>query len=150
MDRSSVEKDRYPDRIETRRISRVMRSLLVGAMVLAVSAAMPAGNAAADGRTHVTSNCRHATIRPRHIIFTCEGEDFYMTQGVWASWHRWRAVGTGLFHANDCDPSCVEGTFHSMRGEVVLRHRALCPDAHRHRQVFTRAMITFEARLVGH
>src|SRR5262245_443268 len=119
-------------------------------MALAISAMVPTGDAVALGRTYVAHDCRHGTIRPRYILFTCADGGFYMTQGEWTSWHRWRAAGTALFHMNDCDPSCAEGTFHTMRGRVVLHRRERCPGLHRHHHVFTRATITFDGRLLGH
>jgi len=128
----------------------VKRVLLLAAVVVAVTGAMPAGNAAPGGRTFVSQDCLHATIAPRQIMFACGDGGFYMTQGRWTSWHRFRAVGSGLFHLNDCTPSCAGGTFHTMRGTIVLHRRERCPDARRHHHVFTRAAIAFVAPLLGH
>jgi hypothetical protein len=126
----------------------VRRALLV-VVVVAVTAAMPTAGATPRGRTFVSHDCRHATIAPRQIMFACGDGGFYMTQGDWTSWHRFRAVGSALFHLNDCSPSCAGGTFHAMRGRIVLHRRERCPGARRH-HVFTRATITFEDQLLGH
>ena len=126
------------------------RAALLAAVVIAASLAMQLVPATAHGRTHVSSNCTHFAIRPSYILFTCADGGFYMTQGEWNSWHRYRAVGSALFHRNDCTPSCAGGTFHTMRGRIVLHHRERCPDARRHRHVFTRATITLDGRLLGH
>ena len=123
--------------------------LLAAVVVAAVTAAMPTAEAAPGGRTFVSHDCRHATIAPRQIMFACGDGGFYLTQGDWTTWHRYRAVGTALFHLNDCTPSCAGGTFHTMRGSIVLDRRERCPDARRHHHVFTRAVITFAEPLLG-
>jgi hypothetical protein len=63
----------------------------------------------------------------------------------WGTWHRFRATGHGVFHQNDCDPSCAEGTFHTVRGRLLLKHPVRC----RHHYAFARASITFEERFLG-
>jgi hypothetical protein len=125
-----------------------MRRVALVALLLAVLwAAPPPGVAAVRGRTHVVNNCRGAKVRPRYILFACGDGAFYMRQGTWRKWRRWRAVGHGIFHQNDCRPSCAEGTFHTEPGKIVLKHRIKCPGVHRY--VFTRARIWYRGRLVG-
>jgi hypothetical protein len=126
------------------------RAVMLAGTLVAIWSVMPLVPVAAQGRTYVSSNCTRFPIRPSYILFTCADGGFYMTQGEWAGWHRYRAVGSALFHRNDCTPSCAGGTFHTMRGRIVLHDRERCPDAHRHRQVFTRAIITLDVRLLGH
>src|SRR5262245_19684140 len=113
-------------------------------------AAMPTSDAAAGGRSFVSHDCRHAAITPRQIMFACGDGGCYMTQGHWTIWHRYRAVGSAVFHLNDCTPSCAEGMFHTMGGTIVLHRRERCPDARRHHHVFTRAVIAFGEPLMGH
>jgi len=128
----------------------VRRAAVIVAVVVAVTSAMPTGNAGPRGRTFVTNDCRRAEIRPRQVMFACADGGFYMTQGEWTSWHRFRAVGSALFHLNDCTPSCAGGTFHTREGTIVLHRRERCPDVRRHHHVFTRASITFHEPLLGH
>ena len=124
------------------------RLALVALLAVVLSAvAAPPVLAAGRGRTHVVNNCRGAKVRPRYILFACGDGAFYMRQGSWRTWYRWRAVGHGVFHQNDCHPSCAGGTFHTEPGKIVLKHRVRCPGVHRY--VFTRARITFRGRLVG-
>ena len=124
------------------------RAVMLAAAVFVVSSLLPPGIATARGRTYVSSNCTRFAIRPSQIVFTCADGNFFMTQGEWTTWRRYRAVGSALFHSNDCTPSCAEGTFHRMRGRIVLRGREPCPDAH-HRPVFTRATILLDGPLLG-
>jgi hypothetical protein len=125
------------------------RAALVALVLVAVLSAMPSADAVPRGRTFVTKDCRHADIRPRQIMFACADGGFFMTQGEWMSWHRFRAVGAAVFHLNDCSPSCAGGTFHTVRGRIVLHRRERCPDARRHHHVFTRATIRFTEPLLG-
>jgi hypothetical protein len=130
-------------------LGEMKRAVMLAATILVVSLFMPPGIASAQGRTYVSSNCTRFAIRPSQIVFTCADGGFYMTQGEWTTWHRYRAAGSALFHSNDCTPSCAGGTFHTMRGRIVLQGREPCPDAHRSRHVFTRATILLDGPLLG-
>jgi hypothetical protein len=125
----------------------VRRAALLAAIVVAAPSAMPLGQATAQTRTYVTNDCLRVKIMPSYIMFTCADGGFYMTQGDWSTWHRYRAVGSAVFHRNDCNPSCAGGTFHASRGQIVLHRRTRCPDLRR--RVFTRATITLDGRLLG-
>jgi hypothetical protein len=125
----------------------VRRAALLAAIVVAAPSAMPLGQAIAQTRTYVTNDCLRVKIMPSYIMFTCADGGFYMTQGDWSTWHRYRAVGSAVFHRNDCNPSCAGGTFHGSRGQIVLHRRTRCPDLRR--RVFTRATITLDGRLLG-
>jgi hypothetical protein len=132
----------------TRRSHALRRAILLGTVLLAISAAIPIAGAVAQGRTFVINNCRHRiTIRPRYILFACGDGAFYVRAMDWRSWHPFRAVGHGTFHQNDCDPSCAEGTFHAVGGRLLLKDRERCRGVHHF--VFTRAVITFEERFLG-
>jgi hypothetical protein len=128
----------------------VRKSILPAVIIVAVLSMMPVGHAVPHGRTFVTNDCLRAEPRPRQIVFACADGGFFLTQGEWTSWHRYRAVGSGVFHLNDCTPSCAGGTFHTMRGTIVLDRRDRCADVRRHHHVFTRARIVFDEPLLGH
>jgi hypothetical protein len=124
----------------------VRRVVLVAAVIVALSAATPDG-AAARGRTFVVNNCHRVTFRPNYILFACADGGFYATELAWSSWHPFRAVGRGMFHQNDCDPSCAGGTFHRVTGSIVLKDRGRCPGVRHY--VFMRAVIRFDRALLG-
>ena len=130
-------------------VGDMKRAVILAATVFVAAALMPPGIASAQGRTYVSGNCTRFAIRPGQIVFTCADGGFYMTQGEWTSWHRDRAVGSALFHRNDCTPSCAGGTFHTMRGRIILYRSEPCPDARRDRRVFTRATILLDGPLLG-
>lgn len=123
------------------------RAAVVLAVLFAVSSLMPLVHAGARGRTLVTNNCLHLRYKPRYILFACADGGFYVRQTEWSSWHRFRATGHGVFHQNDCEPSCAGGTFHTVPGRIVLKDRMRCPEQHHY--AFDRAVITFDGTLLG-
>ncbi len=72
--------------------------------------------------TRVQADCMWPpTVRPRRIMLTCaDGGDQYRRLR-WRSWGPFTARAVGRELVNDCDPSCVSGTFHSYRVRVTLR-----------------------------
>jgi hypothetical protein len=107
--------------------------------------ALPA--AGAPARTAVTHNCLHVAVKPRKIIFACGDFNYWANQLHWWRWRLKRAVGRGLFHQNDCLPSCAEGSFHTAQGRLVLEDRLWCPDIGRY--VFRRAHVRYDRPLLG-
>lgn len=126
----------------------VMKALVVCLSVIAIFAGGVASvEGAATPRTFVTHNCTGVKIEPRAIMFTCADGGFYVKRLEWGGWHRFRAVGRGVFHRNDCDPSCAGGTFHTAKGRLVLVRRLWCDDIDRY--VFRRARIRYSKPLLG-
>jgi hypothetical protein len=123
---------------------RLVISLLMSLTLL--SLAMPASNAC-DRRTAVTDDCQHVSVRPRSIVFACADGGFFVRRLVWHTWHRHRARATGVFHQNDCDPSCAGGEYHTRAGTLRLRGHLWCPGIERY--VFDHAVTTFDAPLLG-
>lgn len=118
------------------------------AITLAVAWALPLLPAAgASRRTAVTHDCLHVAVKPRRIIFACGDGNYWANQLRWRRWRLHRAVGAGVFHQNDCKPSCAEGSFHSAEGTLVLEDRLWCPDVHRY--VFRRAHVRYDGALLG-
>jgi len=103
--------------------------------------------AQAREQTRVANNCRHAIVRPGHILFACGDGGFYVRRLRWSTWHPFFAMGRGVFHQNACHPSCAEGTFHTETGTIRLRHRRWCAEAHVY--VYRRAAIVYDGELIG-
>ena len=118
-------------------------ALGVVAAVLFLSAP-PAG---ARPVTFVTKDCVHVAIRPASIVFACADGNFYADHLRWGFWGVRHARGHGVFHQNDCNPSCAEGHFHERRGRITLRYRRWCPQIHKY--VFRRATVHFRRPLLG-
>lgn len=67
-----------------------------------------------------TWNCESAVQRPEEIVLPCADAGIYVDQIKWSTWKRLGAVGTGVFHINDCDPDCADGTMHQAPVRVEL------------------------------
>ena len=112
---------------------------VVAALAFVLLAAVPAGGASP---TYVTHNCQGTKIEPQMIMFACGDGGYYVDHLQWSGWFRKSATATGVYHMNDCDPSCAGGTFHTRRGTLTLRYRQWCPEVGKH--VFRRAFFTYE------
>jgi hypothetical protein len=64
-------------------------------------------------------------VRPRSIVFACADANLYATGLRWSSWGV-TARATGLAHANDCEPYCAAGHFHTYRVAVTLSKPKRC------------------------
>jgi hypothetical protein len=120
-----------------------MRARLCAVLVLVVvTSAFPvAGPVRAGSSTEVTHDCTHTKVRPHRILFACGDGNFYVTYLRWGRWLTRYARARGVFHFNDCDPNCAEGTFHKRRGKLHLRDRLWCPEQHLF--VFRRARVVY-------
>jgi hypothetical protein len=123
------------------------RSVAVILSVLTVCTLVaPAAGAASRRDTYVLAECGRLRRTPALIEFGCSG-GFYVDHLTWFRWRRFRAVGGGLFHMNDCDPSCAGGTYHTEWGHIWLRNRARCEPSGRF--AFQHVRIRYEGRLLG-
>lgn len=117
-------------------------ALKVALAALVVLALLAPTNAGGVTPSYVTHNCTGTKIEPRSIMFACGDGGFYVRHLRWTGWYGKSARARGVYHMNDCDPSCAGGTFHTRRGTLILRYREWCPKIAKH--VFRRAVITFD------
>ena len=103
----SVGLNRPPFVTKRFRLGDVRRAALLAAIVVAAPSAMPLGQATAQTRTYVTNDCLRVEIMPSYIMFTCADGGFYMTQGDWSTWHRYRAVGSAVFTGTTATPRAL-------------------------------------------
>jgi hypothetical protein len=92
------------------------------AMIILVGAL---SGADASSRTRVVSDCQHAHYKPRTIL-TCGDGSLYFIHLHWRHWGRHYALATGIARANDCNPYCAAGHFHSYSATLKLTRRGLC------------------------
>jgi hypothetical protein len=116
-------------------------------LVVAAASATPLVVASAMLPTSVTYNCTDVKVRPRSIVFTCADGNFYVKRATWRGWHRYRAVGRGVVHRNDCNPSCAGGAFHTAHARLVLHDPIRCTGVRE--SVFGRVRITYDGQLLG-
>ena len=113
------------------------------AVITALVAVLLVPTAAGGGHpTFVSHNCTGVKVEPKKIMFACADGGFYVNHLEWKFWHRDRARATGIYHMNDCNPSCAGGTFHKRTGHIVLRDPERCPEIDK--KVFTRATIVYD------
>jgi hypothetical protein len=101
----------------------------------------------AGTRTFTVSDCHNLEIRPERIMFACADGGYYVTHLEWQRWRLLGATGRGLFHQNDCRPSCAGGTFHNRRGRITLRRRLWCPGIRAY--VYRHATVVYDRPLLG-
>jgi hypothetical protein len=124
------------------------RSIAIVVSILALASLSPT-NVVAGGRhtTYAMTDCMHLRTTPPEILFACGDGNYYVDHLHWTRWHTWKAAGWGLFHQNDCRPSCAEGTFHTEWGQIWLRHRERCTPPGKF--VFQHARVLYAGRLLG-
>ena len=67
-----------------------------------------------------TWDCEYPERKPEAITLTCGDGGQYIDEITWNTWGGTGAQGTGIYHVNDCDPSCAEGNFHSTSVTIAL------------------------------
>ncbi|MDX6198762.1 MAG: hypothetical protein QOJ79_1913 [Actinomycetota bacterium] len=95
-------------------------------VALVLSAVLLLTAAGASTRTRVVSDCVHPHYKPHRFIVACGDGSYYLIHLRWRHWGRHYAYATGTARANDCTPSCAQGTFHSYAVRFKLTRRGHC------------------------
>ncbi|MDX3234445.1 hypothetical protein PV392_01820 [Streptomyces sp. ME03-5709C] len=134
-----------------RRLALTAACAALMTVVAAAPASAGAGVPVADGASRATAP-RHATV-----LVTCFGRglvmppDFLLACGdgndrlgglYWSRWGSDSAVGTGYEEANDCDPYCAAGHFHTFPVQIRLSESKPWPGDPNLRH-FTKLTITY-------
>ena len=77
----------------------------------------PISTASADINTW---DCEYSVHKPKAITLTCADGGLYVDQITWKTWTKEGATGSGIFHENLCEPSCVEGESVSQTVKLTL------------------------------
>jgi len=67
-----------------------------------------------------TWDCEYPEFKPETIMLTCGDGGMYVNKIQWFRWDAKGAQGIGIYNVNDCDPDCVDGTFHTAKVKVHL------------------------------
>jgi hypothetical protein len=67
-----------------------------------------------------TWDCEYPEQRPTAITLTCADGGMYIDEIDWSRWDSKGAQGMGVYHVNDCDPTCAEGKFLHAQVKVKL------------------------------
>jgi hypothetical protein len=111
--------------------------LLLGPNVAADASSKPVRGSTVDAvsidsalyiQRRIVNDCDHLVARPTHIDWCGNTGDEFRSL-TWSSWRAHEARARGILRANDCRPSCADGTFH--RYGVSLRlHRDVRVNGH--------------------
>ncbi|HEY5389130.1 MAG TPA: hypothetical protein VIJ83_01140 [Solirubrobacteraceae bacterium] len=115
--------------------------LLLSTVVLACAIAVPA--LASGTARRVVGNCTKSQVRPHSIIIACGDGNILLTHLTWSSFGGASAHGSGDYSANDCNPNCAAGKFHSYPVKVALSKAMPCKDRYDDYQL---ASLTFTGR----
>lgn len=115
---------------------RLLRSLVLSVASLAAATAVAAAPARATATpsvrpapsvpsaspyaTVLVSCFQRPLVMPGDVLLACGDGNDRIGGLTWSSWGRNSAVGTGYEEVNDCDPTCVDGTFHTYPVTVAL------------------------------
>jgi hypothetical protein len=98
--------------------------------------------------TYVAYDCAHVRVEPQRLILRCGRASYWANHLHWPFWGKLRAAGHGVFHINDCKPTCSQGTYHRRRGKLLLQYRRWCPGIGRY--VFRHARAVYKRPYRGH
>ncbi len=65
-------------------------------------------------------------VRPSSIVFACGDGGVYATGVQWSKWGTLSATATATMHANDCEPNCAQGHFHTYAAIIVVSGTLRC------------------------
>jgi len=77
-------------------------------------------NASAATPPSYVNDCGYPEYRPQSLTQYCADAGTGVTKIKWSSWTSTRAVGTGSYYANQCDPNCADGKLLWAKVKVVL------------------------------
>lgn len=70
--------------------------------------------------TYAPQKCSKPRVEPSTIVITCADGGLYLKVKRWSYWNGREAGGMAKVFANDCDPSCIGGTYHEGRAKIRL------------------------------
>lgn len=115
----------------------VVAAVATGVMASTTALAL-ATSAQAAPNTQVLA-CGQTSIKPDQLVLACADANSLLTKIKWSSWTNGNAKGKATYQENNCEPTCVAGTFVSYPAEVQLTS----PKKVDGERVFTKVTITF-------
>jgi hypothetical protein len=80
----------------------------------------PTGTPAISPSQVFTWDCEFPAQKPATITLTCADGGIFVDHIDWSQWNSQGAQGIGIYNANDCKPSCAEGTYVQERVKVQV------------------------------
>jgi hypothetical protein len=91
------------------------------------------------GATAWIWNCGPLVSSPKELILACADANYGLASMRWHGWGHTTATATGEARANDCNPYCAAGHFHSYPVTVSATGLRRCGSA----RTYTRLTITY-------
>lgn len=66
------------------------------------------------------NDCGYPEYKPESLTQYCADAGSGVVKIKWSSWTKSKAVGTGLYYVNLCNPNCADGKTVSVKANVVL------------------------------
>lgn len=114
-------------------------TVAMASAALVMGGAVIAGPSASAASRVSVNDCGDLAKKPADLVLACADANTMLTEMKWTGWSNKRAVGKGVYEANDCEPTCVEGTFRSYPARITLT----APKTQSGARVFTKATIAF-------
>jgi hypothetical protein len=87
-------------------------------------------------------NCVTQVAAPHQLMLACADGNFWLSGITWRHWGKAEATGTATAHANDCNPYCAAGHFHTYPVTVTIGSLRACSG----RREYTRLVIRYTTR----
>lgn len=125
------------------RLARLATVLTGTALLLAQAGGSAAAPATGHHKTYFAEShqASEAKIRPK-LTFVSGDSTLWITHSTWSKWNANQAVGTGVSHVNNCDPSCAGGHVYKDPVHVTLSR----PRQHCGKTFFTRLVMRWPGR----
>lgn len=85
------------------------------------------------------NDCGSVETKPKELVLECGDGNEYLDKIKWKKWNKKQATGRATYMVNDCDPTCVDGTWDSYRVKVTLKK----PKTQSGERVYSRVILRF-------
>ncbi len=96
------------------RKARWLRSALAALILIALLGAVTFFRSQSHSPIFISDCGVGESQKPTSITLACADAGIYIDKITWSTWGGRDSVGSGIFHMNSCEPSCVEGKFSSI------------------------------------
>jgi hypothetical protein len=93
-------------------------SVIAGVVISAMLSLSITTNAQAAPPAYV-NDCGYPAYKPQSLTQYCADAGTGVTKIKWTSWTTTRAIGTGSYYVNLCEPSCADGKLVWAKVKVV-------------------------------
>jgi hypothetical protein len=100
-------------------VNRLIRTIATATVIVFLTAAVATNVSAATPPSYF-NDCGYPEYKPQSLTEFCADAGNGVTKIKWSSWTSTKAVGTGSFYVELCDPNCADGKVVWTKAKVVL------------------------------